>query len=605
MGSLGYLNKYFYKYKYRFILGVLFIIISNFFAIVPAQIIREAINLVDKSLSNDQTEMHIKYLGTFANSLSLTEVLLLFACLVVVMALLKGLFTFFMRQTIIVMSRLIEFDLKNEIYRQYQVLSPTFYKTHKTGDIMNRISEDVTRVRMYLGPGVMYSINMVVLFTLVIVTMLSINVKLTLYALMPLPVLSAIIYYVSNVINRKSEEVQGQLSVISNAAQETFSGIRVLKSYVREEYAIDQYNRKSNRYKELALSLVNVEALFMPIMSLLIGLSTILTVYIGGNEAIAGKLEIGNIAEFVIYVNMLTWPVTALGWVTSLTQRASASQRRINEFLQEKPEFSKGEKNGFDLEGKISFSGVSFTYKDSGIAALKNVSFDIKPGASMGIIGKTGSGKSSLIELMCRNIKPDSGAIYFDDLELTSIDIRFLRSHMGIVPQEGFLFSDTIFNNIVFGANSREVDADVVYAAAKDAEIFDNIEEFPEKFETMVGERGITLSGGQKQRISIARALVRDPKILVFDDCLSAVDSITERNILKNLRGKIKGRTSIIVSHRVSAVKQAQEIIVMDKGEVVERGNHKSLLEEKGVYFDMYTQQKMEKLDDIHITDSV
>ena len=605
MGSLGYLNKYFYKYKYRFILGVLFIIISNFFAIVPAQIIREAINLVDKSLSNDQTEMHIKYLGTFANSLSLTEVLLLFACLVVVMALLKGLFTFFMRQTIIVMSRLIEFDLKNEIYKQYQVLSPTFYKTHKTGDIMNRISEDVTRVRMYLGPGVMYSINMVVLFTLVIVTMLSINVKLTLYALMPLPVLSAIIYYVSNVINRKSEEVQGQLSVISNAAQETFSGIRVLKSYVREEYAIDQYNRKSNRYKELALSLVNVEALFMPIMSLLIGLSTILTVYIGGNEAIAGKLEIGNIAEFVIYVNMLTWPVTALGWVTSLTQRASASQRRINEFLQEKPEFSKGEKNGFDLEGKISFSGVSFTYKDSGIAALKNVSFDIKPGASMGIIGKTGSGKSSLIELMCRNIKPDSGAIYFDDLELTSIDIRFLRSHMGIVPQEGFLFSDTIFNNIVFGANSREVDADVVYAAAKDAEIFDNIEEFPEKFKTMVGERGITLSGGQKQRISIARALVRDPKILVFDDCLSAVDSITERNILKNLRGKIKGRTSIIVSHRVSAVKQAQEIIVMDKGEVVERGNHKSLLEEKGVYFDMYTQQKMEKLDDIHITDSV
>ncbi|MEQ8324311.1 MAG: ABC transporter ATP-binding protein [Vicingaceae bacterium] len=603
MGPLSYLNKYFLKYKYRMITGLIFIVISNLFAIVPAQIIREAINLVDRSLQGEETESRITLLNDVTQGMDLTGLLIFFAILVTAMAVMKGLFTFLTRQTIIIMSRLIEYDLKNEIYTHYQVLSPSFYRHNNTGDIMNRISEDVTRVRMYLGPGVMYSINMVVLFTLVIVTMLSINVKLTLYSLLPLPALSAIIYYVSNVINRKSEEVQHQLSDISSAAQESFSGIRVLKSYVREAHAIRQYDIKSEEYKRRALSLVKVESLFMPVMLLLIGLSTILTVYIGGLEAIAGKIEIGNIAEFVIYVNMLTWPVTAIGWVTSLTQRASASQRRINEFLDTSPEIIEYEGLKPLFKGQIEVRELSYRYEDSGTQAIRDVSFKIEPGQSLGIIGRTGAGKTSLVDLLSRNLIADSGQILYDGIAIENLEIRNLRNQMGIVPQEGFLFSDTINGNIAFGSN-KLVESEVkIFQAAKDAVVYDNIMSFPEQFETLVGERGITLSGGQKQRISIARALVRDPKILIFDDCLSAVDTVTESKILKNLRRKIDGKTSIIISHRVSAVKTADQIMVMENGTVAEQGKHKELIERKGLYYEMHLQQKLEKEEDYQLSD--
>ena len=604
MGPLAYLNKFFLKYKFRLITGILFIAISNVFAIVPAQVIREAINLVDRSLGGQAEEVQLSYLKGVADGMSLGQLLVFFAFLVIAMALLKGLFTFLMRQTIIIMSRLIEYDLKNEIYHHYQILSPGFYRRNNTGDIMNRISEDVSRVRMYLGPGVMYSINMVVLFTLVIATMLSINVKLTLFSLMPLPILSGIIYYVSNVINRKSELVQRQLSDISSAAQETFSGIRVLKSYVREAYAISQYDEKSEEYKNRALSLVKVEALFMPVMLLLIGLSTILTIYIGGMEAIAGNIEIGNIAEFVIYVNMLTWPVTAIGWVTSLTQRASASQKRINEFLQTRPDHTEADHLKPTLKGDIRVEDLNFTYGDSGIHAINEVNFHIKEGQSLGIIGKTGSGKSTLVDLLCRNLVPDSGRITFDGIDLDKLDIRHFRSQLGVVPQEGFLFSDSIRGNIAFGADKMDVDDSEIIQAAKDAEIYENIMSFHEQFNTMVGERGITLSGGQKQRISIARALIRDPRILIFDDCLSAVDTVTESKILGNLKKEIQGKTSIIISHRVSAVKLAEEIIVMDKGQIAERGEHSSLLSKKGLYYEMYMQQKLEEEEGLHVTES-
>lgn len=599
MTSLRYLNKYFLKYRYRFILGIIFIIISNLFAIFPAQIIREAFNAVQNELvpgsAGLQDTSGIIY--TWTEGMAFRSVLIFFAILVVILAVLKGLFTFFMRQTIIIMSRLIEYDLKNEIYQHYQQLSPSFYRQNQTGDIMNRISEDVSRVRMFLGPAIMYSINMIVLFTLVISTMISINAKLTFYALLPLPFLSAIIYYVSNIINKKSELVQEQLSEISSAAQETFSGIRILKSYVRESYAISEYNKKSNKYKQLALSLVRTESLFMPAMMLLIGLSTILTIYIGGMEAIAGKLEIGNIAEFVIYVNMLTWPVTAIGWVTSLTQRAAASQKRINEFLQTKTEFSSSGIQPETLKSDIRFEDVSFTYADSGTTALQNLTFHLKEGSSLGIIGKTGSGKSTLVDLLCRNLTASDGEIKIGGFNILELDIQSLRNKMGVVPQEGFLFSETIRNNIAFGSVSDHVDNESIIEASRDAEIYDNIMDFPDKFETMVGERGITLSGGQKQRISIARALIRKPAILIFDDCLSAVDTVTERKILDNFKKHIKEKTTLLVSHRVSTVETCSEIIVLDKGRVKERGSHRQLMELKGLYHEMFVQQKMEELE--------
>ena len=597
MTSLSYLNKYFYKYRYRFILGVVFIIASNLFAIFPAQIIREAFNVVQEEISPGSVSDHKKgaliYLLT--EGMSIQAMLALFAAIVIILAVIRGIFTFFTRQTIIIMSRLIEYDLKNEIFAHYQVLSPTFYRRNNTGDIMNRISEDVSRVRMYLGPAIMYSINMIILFALVIATMLSINVRLTIFSLLPLPLLSLIIYYVSEKINRKSEQVQDQLSDISTAAQESFSGIRILKSYVREAYAIAQYEGKSNKYRSLALSLVKTEAVFMPVMMLLIGLSTILTIYIGGLEAIDGKLDVGNIAEFVIYVNMLTWPVTAIGWVTSLTQRAAASQKRINEFLKTEAEFKARPGRSEKVHGEIVFDKVFFTYEDSGIEAISDISFRLEPGQSLGVVGKTGAGKTTLVDLLCRNISAASGRVMIDGKNILDWDIASLRKQMGVVPQEGFLFSETVYNNIAFGAPGEENSPARIEEAAKDAEIHDAITAFPDGYSTLIAERGITLSGGQKQRISIARAVIRKPAILVLDDCLSAVDTITERNILGNFSKHISSGTSILISHRVSTVENCDEIIVLDKGKILARGRHEELLSRSGLYQQMYLQQKMEE----------
>lgn len=604
MNSLRYLNKYLLKYKWRLGLGIIFVAISNIFAIYPPQIIREAFDQVARHLSDDPSAINngdISWIANFTADMNLSKSLTFFAILVMLMALMKGLFTFFTRQTIIIMSRLIEYDLKNEVYAHYQELSMPFYKRNNTGDIMNRISEDVSRTRNYLGPGIMYSINLVTLFVFVITVMLRINVELTLYALAPLPVLSILIYYVSNVINKKSEAVQAQLSNLSTLAQETFSGIRILKSFVKEEYANKTLDREATTYKEKNLDLVKTEALFMPIMILLIGLSTIFTIYIGSKiylEATAAgvtpPISPGNIAEFVIYVNMLTWPVTALGWVTSLVQRAAASQRRINEFLETVPEIISPNNDPIEIQGSIEFKNVSFVYPDSGTQALDNINLTINAGETLAIIGRTGSGKSTIADLICRLYDPTSGAVMMDGKDIREINLNALRNNTGYVPQEVFLFSDNIANNIAFGYSEEMPPQEKIEQAAKDAAIYSNIIDFPNQFETILGERGITLSGGQKQRISIARAIIKQPKLMIFDDCLSAVDTETEETILKNLNKIGKGSTKVIISHRVSSVKNANKVIVLEKGKIVEEGTHNELLAKKGLYFETYERQLLE-----------
>lgn len=577
-------------------LGIVFVTISNLFAIFPAQIIRYAFDVVSETIGTyklyEGFEQKAMFYGLIAKSL------MWFGIIVLAMALLKGVFMFFMRQTIIVMSRLVEYDMKNELYDHYQKLNLAFFKRNNTGDLMARITEDVSKVRMYIGPAIMYSINLVVLFVLVISAMLMVSVKLTIYVLLPLPILSITIYIVSNLINKKSEEVQRQLSRLSTLAQETFSGIRVIKAYTREEAILEDYNKESDIYRDKSLDLVRINALFFPLMVLLIGLSTLLTIYIGGIEAIKGNITTGNIAEFVIYINMLTWPVAAIGWVTSLVQRAAASQERLNEFLNIEPEITNPTKEALDLKGRIEFKNVSFIYPDSGIKALDDVSFSIDPGKSLAIIGRTGSGKSTIAALITRLYDVNSGELLIDGQPINTINLDEYRKQIGSVPQEVFLFSDTIFGNIAFGVRDSDFERDLkveVEEAAKNAAIYDNIVDFPAKFDTRVGERGITLSGGQKQRISIARAIVRNPKILIFDDCLSAVDTETEEKILTNLRRIMEGKTSIIISHRVSSVKDADEIIVLDEGQIMERGTHKHLLDKRGLYTDLYNKQVLEQ----------
>ena len=612
LGSLKYLNKYLRKYRFRLVLGILFVAVSNVFAIYPAQIIREAFNAVAEaeeleglsSLSSNQKEANeliepnespeISFFTRLIEDMSLNEAMLFFAGLVLLMAILAGLFTFFTRQTVIIMSRLIEFDLKNEIYDHYQALDMAFYKRNNTGDIMNRISEDVSRVRMYLGPGIMYTTNLVTRFVLVVAVMLSIDVELTLYALAPLPILSILIYYVSNQINMKSERVQAQLSRLSTFSQESFSGIRIIKSFVKEKYMNDSLKREAEDYKDKNLVLVKLEAFFFPIMLMLIGLSTILTVYIGGIKTIAGEIQLGNIAEFIIYVNMLTWPVTALGWVTSLVQRAAASQTRINEFLETEPEIQNPSQEPIDLKGDIEFKNVSFVYPESGTLALDEISFKVKTGETLAIVGKTGSGKSTIADLICRLFDRSSGEILIDGKQIDQVNLNALREEIGYVPQEVFLFSDSIRNNISFGIKETDLPFERIQQAAKDAAIHDNIADFSAQYETVLGERGITLSGGQKQRISIARAIIDEPKILIFDDCLSAVDTETEEKILNSLKRIMKGRTSIIISHRLSSVKQADQILVLDEGKIAEQGKHNDLLNQKGIYFETYQKQLLE-----------
>lgn len=593
MRALYTINKYFWKYRWRLFLGILFVSISNLFAIYPAQVIRKALDTVleatkNYKLAGEGVESKLIYS-------ELTEQLLIFAALVLGFAILKGFFLFTTRMTIIVMSRLIEYDMKNAIFEQYQNLELAFYRKNNTGDLMNRISDDVSKVRMYFGPAIMYTINLVVLFTFVITAMLNVNVELTVYVLTPLPLLSIGIYYVSNIINKKSEVIQRQLSAINTYVQEAFSGIRVIKAYNQQLDKEAYFKNELEDYKNKNLDLVKVNAVFMPLMTLLIGVSTIMTIFIGGRLAMDGQISMGNIAEFVIYVNMLTWPVASLGWVTSLVQRAAASQERINEFMDTKASIVNPSKEQMEINGNIEFKNVSFTYPDSGIKALQNISLKINAGESVAILGRTGAGKSSLASLVSRLYDPDNGSILIDGKDIKTLNLDILRKSVGYVPQDVFLFSETIAENIAFGTQ-LDISREEIEQAAKNAEIYDNIKGFPKGFETKLGERGITISGGQKQRISIARAIVGKPHILIFDDCLSAVDTETEKGIINNLTSVMKDKTTLIISHRVSSVAHCDQIFVLDDGKVLEQGTHESLLKnESTAYAELYRKQLTEE----------
>ena len=577
MKSLSYLNKYFFKYKWRLLLGVIFTVFSNYFAVKMPIYVKETI---DSFMDN----INIQGLNdSLIFSLKIGAIYMLFSFG-------KGLFLFLMRQTIIVVSRFIEFDLKNEIYKHYQKLDTGFYKKHSTGDLMNRISEDVSKVRMYLGPGIMYSVNLVILSSMVIYQMIQINSILTIYVLLPLPIMSFLIYKVSATMNRLSTEVQKEQSMLSTIAQESFSGIRVLKAYNREQETNKKFNYSTDAYKEKSMKLVLVNALFMPTILFLIGLSTIISIYVGGNMSFNNEISLGGIVAFIFYVNNLTWPFASIGWVTSIVQRASASQKRINEFLDTKPKISNYNFGDFIFDGKIEFKNVHFTYPETNIKAVNNLSFKIKKGDVLGIIGKTGSGKSTILNLLLNKYEVDQGEILLDDQKIKTVNTFEFFDQCGVVPQEVFLFSDTINNNLLFSSNKNISDEKII-AACKDAKIFDNIMGFPHKMETLLGERGVNLSGGQKQRLSIARALIREPKLLLFDDCLSAVDTETEEAILENIDKKSKERTNIIVSHRISSIRNANHILVIENGSIIEQGSHKDLLSLKGFYSKMYEQQ--------------
>ncbi|MDB5031769.1 MAG: ATP-binding cassette, subfamily [Mucilaginibacter sp.] len=591
MKDLAYLNKFFYKYRWHLIPGILFVVISNIFSVLPAQVIRVAFDLVTENIGVYQL------FSGFNRQAMIYEIfgssLMLFGALVLILALLAGLFLFFTRQTIILMSRHIEYDLKNEIYNHYQALSLAFYRRHNTGDLMNRVTEDVNRVRMYLGPGIMYASNTISVFVLVIYAMLTVNVRLAIFSVLPMPVLAVLIYYVNNIINFRSEKIQERLSSLSSFVQENFSGIRIMKSYVREDSVRKKFALESEDYKTHSMALVKVQASFYPIMLLLIGLSNVITIFVGGLEVMKGTITPGNIAEFIFYLNKLTFPVMALGWVTSLTQRAAASQKRINEFLHQQPEILSPNAPKRIINGLIEFKDVSFIYPDTGIQALKNVSFTAHPGEMVAIIGRTGSGKSTIANLLLRMYDTTGGEVLIDNEPVKHLNLEGYRAQIGFVPQEVFLFSDTIANNIAFSADVLNMP--VVEQAAKDAAVYRNIMELEKGFETLIGERGITLSGGQKQRVSIARAIVKHPQILVFDDCLSAVDTRTEEEILQNLGYIMQGKTNIIIAHRISTIKNADKILVMDNGQIIEQGNHEYLMQQKATYFELYEKQLLEE----------
>ena len=633
MKALFTLNRFFWKYRYRMLLGLVFIVLTNIFAVYSPTLIEEGIGVLGEAQKTyfdaiDFTEdgpkipdglfeqpgpelpASIQFLADFTGASTafsegidsydrlgsfLVRVGLLLAVLYIIVYLIKGIFLFFTRQTIIVMSRLIEYDQKNEIYAHYQKLSMAFYRRNNTGDLMNRISEDVSKVRMYLGPAVMYSLNLVVLVVMVVGKMFMVDPELSLYALSPLPFMSVAIYYISNSINKRSEAVQRQQSALSSLVQDSISGIRVIKSYNREAQREAQFTDESDNYKMTALSLVKVDALFMPIITLLVGLSTVLTIYIGGIKVNAGELEVKQIFTFVFYVNMLTWPFASVGWVSSLVQKAEASQERINAFLNEEPEIQNPNDEALEVDGKIEFKDVCFTYPESGVKAIKNLSFTIEPGETLAVTGRTGSGKSTLANLLLRHYDADSGQILIDGKPINILNLNALRKQIGYVPQEVFLFSDSIRNNIGFGMDGLDDNFDqTVTSAAQDAGVHDNIVDFPKGYDTKLGERGLNLSGGQKQRISIARAIIKDPAILIFDDCLSAVDTQTEELILGNLRKLMQGKSSIIISHRISTIKHADKIIVLDHGSVVEAGTHAELLANGAMYARIYRKQLLE-----------
>ena len=576
MKHLKYLNKFFWKYKNTLVLGLIFILITNIFAIYPAEFVRSALDGLLEKL-NSQNNEDISY------------ILLKYGLLIVLFAILKGIFLYMTRQTIIVMSRKIEFDLKNEIFDKYQALSIGFYKVNKTGDLMNRITEDITKVRMYLGPAIMYSINLTILFSLVIYKMFSVSTVLTVYVLFPLPLLAGSVYIVSNRINKKSERVQAQLSTVTAIAQESFSGVRIIKSFTNEENTLRVFYESCKEYTKRQIELIKIEAMFIPLIITLIGVSTVLTIYIGGLEVFKGNITTGNIAEFIIYVNMLAWPVASVGWVTSLIQRASASQERINEFLNLKPQINNMVKEETIINGNIKFNNVSLIYSDTNIQALNSISFNIKNSQQLGIFGKTGSGKTSIVNLICRLYDSNTGEINIDNKNIKLHHLDSLRSSIGYVPQDGYLFSGTIKDNI--GFSNDNINDEDIERAAKKAEIFDEINSFPNKFDTLIGERGVQLSGGQRQRLAIARVFYKKPKIYIFDDCLSAVDANKEKIILQNLNKETKNKTTIIISHRISTIEKSDNIIVLEKGNIIEEGTHLELINNKGFYSQMHVNQ--------------
>ncbi|MFN5091417.1 MAG: ABC transporter ATP-binding protein [Bacteroidota bacterium] len=587
MNHLYVLNHFFWKYRWHFLGGIFFVSLSNYFRVLQPQAIREALDLVIHNVSIYRNFEGSKLQRSLESILG--KQLLIFGLFVLLFAGLMGLFMYFMRQTIIVMSRLIEYDMRKEIFEHYQILDLAFYKRNKTGDLMARITEDVNKVRMYLGPAILYGINLVTLFAFVIYAMVNVSLELTLFCLIPLPILSISIYYVSDLIHKKSEEIQQQLAVLNNTAQEVYAGIRVVKAYTQENSMLGFFTSQSQQYNQQSVSLARINALFYPLMILLIGISTLITVYAGGTLVVNGSISTGNIAEFVIYVNMLTWPVTSIGWIASIIQQASASQKRINEFMQTKPSILSGNKEDFKLNGEIVFNNVGLTYPDTGISALKNIKLHIKAGEKIAIIGKTGSGKSSFAELLLRMNDVSEGEILFDGVPVKDLNLGRLREQIGYVPQDVFLFSDSLKQNITFGKPDAS-DAEIEKAIF-DASLTDEIKTFPDGLNTILGERGITLSGGQKQRVSIARALLKNPEILILDDCLSAVDSHTENKILNYFQSSLKDKTAIIISHRIYVNLHFDKILVFQDGEVAHAGTHEELLKISPYYLDLYERQ--------------
>jgi ATP-binding cassette, subfamily B, multidrug efflux pump len=606
MKELASLNKYFVKYIWHLLGGIAFVTISNYFRILQPQMLRRALDLVVENIGlYRNTEGFASQAVIYA---MLGKSLLFFGIIVVILAILMGLFMYLMRQTIIVMSRLIEYDMRKELYDHYQALNSEFYKRNSTGDLMSRITEDVNKVRNYFGPTILYGVNLITLFTLTIYSMIQVSPTLTFYSLLPLPFLVLGIYYVSSQIQRRSTVIQQQLSSLNSAAQEAYSGIRVVKSYVREEPTVNHFAAQSELYKAKALDLAKIDNAFFPVMLLMIGASTIITVYVGGLQVVAGNITPGNIAEFVIYVSMLTWPVTSIGWIASLTQQAAASQKRLNEFLNTKPnivvnsnankrtEAEKTKAADFQLNGNIEFRNVTFTYPDTGITALKNVSFSLKKGEKLAIIGRTGSGKSTIADLLVRMYDITEGSIFIDGQDIKTVPLDLLRQRIGYVPQDVFLFSNSVAGNIAFGRRD-EVERAEIEQFAKYAAVYDDIQGLSEGFDTMVGERGVTLSGGQKQRISIARALIKRPNIVLFDDCLSAVDTTTEQTILGYMNDALADKTAIIITHRIYGLLRFDRIIVLDNGEMTEQGTHDELMQNGGYYAEIFEQQQVAVAD--------
>ena len=583
MNALKYLNKYFYKYRTKLFLGFLITIIARIFSLFAPRLIGNSLTAVEKYLQSENHDFE-----------KIQHILMINILIIIGATFISGFFTFLMRQTIINVSRFIEFDLKNEIFWHYQKLTQRFYKNNRTGDLMSRISEDVSKVRMYVGPAFMYSINTISLFIIVISYMISIAPILTLYTILPLPILSFTIYKLSRIINEKSTLVQEVLSKMSSSAQESFSGIAVIKSYNLHSKIYNKFNDLAIESYQKNMSLVKVQAWFFPLMILLIGCSNLIVIYIGGNQYINNEIEIGVLAEFIIYVNMLTWPVAVVGWITSIVQQAEASQKRINSFLKEQPEIIDGKGVDKFIKGEIELNNVSLLYPETQIEALKGVSLKISEGSTVGIIGNIGSGKSSILDIISRLYDPSKGSIKLDGVDMKEYTLDQIRENIGYIPQNAFLFSESIEDNIRFGA--QKIELKDIKEASKKAAVHQNIISFKDSYDTLLGERGVTLSGGQIQRISIARALIKNSKILLLDDCLSAVDTDTEEEILKNLKNISTKKTTVIVSHRISSLKHADKIIVLENGEIIQQGKHSDLIESKGYYKELFEKQQTERV---------